>query len=334
MTAARLDEILKNMEKLHIGVLGDVCVDIYWHADMTKSSLSRETPMFPLPIYKEEFSLGAAGNSAVNLKALGVRVSLCSLIGDDWRALLLLRAAQAKNISTDFLITEPGLVTSAYCKPMRHGISSTVYEDARLDFANFHSYGAETRQKIISSIKKLARECDALVVVDQLAFLVNEAVRGEINSLDLPVFVDSRNHIGEFHHCIIKPNESEAFKALYPNLPEPLSHSGDEIMAMGAKLVQKHPAGVIITAGEKGTYWFKDSESLYTATHPASPPVDVVGCGDNFMACFAAALTAGASVQEASILGNLGSGVTVKKIGTTGSSSPEELRHIHREHYL
>ena len=41
---------LNKLAKGRIGVIGDSCLDVYWHADMTKSELSRETPHFPLPI--------------------------------------------------------------------------------------------------------------------------------------------------------------------------------------------------------------------------------------------------------------------------------------------
>lgn len=53
-----------------IGVIGDFCLDVYWHADMTKSELSRETPHFPLPIVQERLSPGGAGNVVMNLLAL------------------------------------------------------------------------------------------------------------------------------------------------------------------------------------------------------------------------------------------------------------------------
>ena len=47
-----------------IGIVGDFCMDVYWHADMTRSLLSRETPRFPLPVVREEFFGGAAANVA------------------------------------------------------------------------------------------------------------------------------------------------------------------------------------------------------------------------------------------------------------------------------
>ncbi|MGL5722257.1 MAG: bifunctional heptose 7-phosphate kinase/heptose 1-phosphate adenyltransferase [Brevinema sp.] len=327
MLRTRLEEILSNIEDIHVGVIGDACVDIYWHADMTKSQLSRETPMFPLPIFREEFSLGAAGNTAVNIRALGAKSSLLTLIGSDWRAQIFHEQLKNKGISSQFVVEDASLVTPAYCKPMRHGISGLVYEDSRLDFANHHNYGATIQQKLLENLENMAKKSDILIVVDQLAYVVNDELKKLINHLGLqmPIFVDSRHHIRDFVNCIIKPNESEAFKALNPQQAEPLSYSVDDVVQMGHTLSKNHTQGVVITAGASGTYWFQQDQTKYVPTKPAEPPIDVVGCGDNFMACMATALAAGATTEEAMTLGNMGAGITVKKLGTTGSSSPNEI---------
>ena len=53
--------------RVRIGVLGDAALDVHWYADMKKSELSRETPHYPLPVVREEFSPGAAvTNSSKN----------------------------------------------------------------------------------------------------------------------------------------------------------------------------------------------------------------------------------------------------------------------------
>jgi len=86
LTRTRLEELLAALPGKRIAVIGDFCMDIYWHADMTRSQLSRETPRFPLPVVREEFSAGGASNVAWNLAELGVgTVQAITLFGDDWR---------------------------------------------------------------------------------------------------------------------------------------------------------------------------------------------------------------------------------------------------------
>ena len=70
LTEQQLDRILRSIQAARLLVVGDVCLDLYWYADMRRSRLSRETPHFPLPVVEERVSLGAGGNVAANLAAL------------------------------------------------------------------------------------------------------------------------------------------------------------------------------------------------------------------------------------------------------------------------
>jgi hypothetical protein len=46
LTKPRLNEVLDRCPTRHIGVIGDLGLDAYWYADMTRAFLSRETPRF------------------------------------------------------------------------------------------------------------------------------------------------------------------------------------------------------------------------------------------------------------------------------------------------
>ena len=70
LTREALETILSSIDRARICLIGDLCLDVYWHADMRLSELSRETPHYPLPIVEERFSPGGAGNVASNIAAL------------------------------------------------------------------------------------------------------------------------------------------------------------------------------------------------------------------------------------------------------------------------
>lgn len=63
MNATRLQEILDRIGSVRAVLIGDMCLDVYWSADMTKSVLSRETPHYPLPVTEERMSPGTGGTS-------------------------------------------------------------------------------------------------------------------------------------------------------------------------------------------------------------------------------------------------------------------------------
>ena len=134
LTKERLTELIGKMSKVNAMLIGDMCIDIYWVGDMTKSRLSRETPHYPLPIVEERMSAGAGGNAAVNLATLCPRAVTVGIIGDDWRGVCLKSVFEKKGMNTDGIVVASGKITNAYCKPMRKGYLGIEVEDPRLDF--------------------------------------------------------------------------------------------------------------------------------------------------------------------------------------------------------
>ena len=45
-----IEKILGAVKSVRVCLIGDLCLDAYWTADMKKSRLSRETPHVPLPV--------------------------------------------------------------------------------------------------------------------------------------------------------------------------------------------------------------------------------------------------------------------------------------------
>ena len=82
---------------------------------------------------------------------------------------------------------------------------------------------------------------------------------------------------------------------------------------------------VCLTLGERGCVVGRADSVTEVASANVEPPVDTVGAGDCFLSAFSLALGAGATDSEAAVIGSLASAICVKKIGTTGSASAEEI---------
>ncbi len=321
MTADLLNEILDKIKTVKICMIGDICLDAYFHADMRLSDLSRETPHYPLPVTKEVYSLGGGGNVLANLAAIGVcKVMPLSVIGDDWRGMLVSRCLADINADTSGVITDNKRVTPCYCKPMRHGISDVVYEDPRIDFENREPLTKDTEGRILAALNKAAGEADIIAVCDQNEYgVITPAViekLGEIGKTK-PVVADSRERITLFNNVIVKPNEREAAKAL--------DMSENEPEKMAIKLSEKNGAPAIVTIGENGSVWCEDGKAVKLPAVKTEGEIDIVGAGDTFLAAFCAAYSAGFDGETALEFANLASSVTIRKTGTTGTASPEEI---------
>lgn len=334
ISSARLRSVLDAVGQVRVLLVGDICLDVYWSADMTKSSLSRETAHFPLPVVQERLSAGAGGNVAANLRALCPReLYVVGAIGDDWRGNALREVFARSDISTDGLITVADRVTNAYCKPMRFGYSGTETEDPRLDFESYEPLPAAAEAQMIEKLRRYADKADIICVSDQFAHgCITPAVREEICRIaqTKPVIADSRSRIGYYRNVILKPNEIECARALglddnrLDSRRATMQDAADAAVALSAQ----SNASVCVTLGDRGCIAVFGGKATFVPAVPVKPPVDIVGAGDCFLSAFSLALAAGAEVAEAACIGNLASGVTIQKIGTTGTASPEEiLRH-------
>lgn len=104
----------------------------------------------------------------------------------------------------------------------------------------------------------------------------------------------------------------------------PISQTAIHGMAMAAR----NGRPVFITLGADGILACTPSEFAHEPAVPVSGPIDIVGAGDSASAGIVCALIAGATNAEAAVLGNLCAGVTIRKLGTTGTASPEEVARL------
>src|SRR5207302_8473229 len=103
MTPSRL---VDRFAGLHVLVLGEAMLDSY-----LEGASSRLCPEAPAPVVavteRRDFPGGAA-NTAVNVGALGARVSFLSVVGDDAEAASLRHCLEARGVAADRLVVEAG----------------------------------------------------------------------------------------------------------------------------------------------------------------------------------------------------------------------------------
>lgn len=323
---AGLTGILEGISRARIGLIGDLCLDMYMDVDMRLSELSREVPNYTLPVVGERVSPGGAGNVAANVAALKPEaLRVLGVLGQDWRGGLLKEALRARGVPTDGLIVSPRATTNAYIKPVRRGYSDLLYESPRLDYENREALSAGDEAALMGALERAAQEVDVLCVCDQLK---NGCVTGRIRRRvcelardGLRVIVDSRDRIGEYRDVIVKPNEMEAMRAL--NLNGAVT---PERMAQAAlALSERSGRPALITLGENGCLAAEDGRVAHIPARRVSGPTDICGAGDSFLAALACALGGGADIRAAAALGNLGASVTIAKLGETGTASRAEL---------
>lgn len=329
-----VQEVLDRVSGAKVALIGDLCLDYYIFADMRLSEISRETPHFPLPVVSERYSAGGAANVACNVAALQPKqLTVIGLVGEDWRGDMLMKALREGGCDTGAIVRSAAVTTNTYVKVLRRGISDVVYEDPRIDFENRQLIDAETEEKMIAALDKA--DFDVLLVSDQLKFgCISPKVREHICAIGASgkkVIVDSRDRIGLYRNVIVKPNEVEAARGFGELEQIPLdANDPDSILAFAKDIIPRiaernNCGAAIITLGSQGCLVCENGETTQCAANKVEPPVDIVGAGDTFLSAIGTCLAAGASLKDAAKVANIASSVTVKKIGTTGTATREEI---------
>jgi len=338
MTRERLDQIVSGFAGAPIAVIGDFFLDKYLEIDPALSETSLETGLEAHQVVAVRCQPGAAGNVAVNLRALGVGEVICvGSIGDDGEGLELTRALRGMGAQTERLIPRSDRHTPTYHKPILRLPDGQVRELERLDTKNRIPVPPELESEIIASIRALTPEAGAIIVQDQVeepeCGVVTAGVREALAELaraypSLIVVVDSRARVGMFRGLMAKSNQPECCGAVHPRSA---AHSGPQSLRCAAALSARIGAPVFLTMGSAGMAVVMQERAQRVPTTRVEGEVDVVGAGDSAAAGIVAALCSGASLIEAAIIGNIVASVTVQQLGTTGSATQRQVGERFRE---
>jgi rfaE bifunctional protein kinase chain/domain len=318
-------ELLTGMASLRVLIVGDLCLDQWCHYDPKFGERSAETGIPRLAVTRTEFTPGAGGTVAANLRALGVeQVSVLGIVGEDGHGFELLRALTARNISTELVWRESKVPTFTYSKLIN--VSTQIEDQARVDFIFTGQMPPAADEAICSRLREYAHHFDVICVSDQAETesggVITANVRNELKELARQgafVWVDSRKRIELFRNAVLKVNEEEersAFARTGWNNVRELRDRTDAPM-------------IFVTCGGDGVRIATKETELRIPTRRISNPVDICGAGDSFSAGASCALALGADPEHAVRLGHLVASVTIMKKGT-GTASPGELLEAER----
>ncbi len=326
-TSTWLSECLSRVRGARVGVCGDFCLDAYWQIDQDESEVSIETGLPVRRVRQQRYSLGGAGNIAANLAALGVNaVHTAGLIGDDLFGRQMLELMQAQGVRTDGMLRiQRDWQTLVYGKPC---LGSR--ELHRLDFGAFNRIADLTMDRLAEALDRMAAWCDVIVLNQQVPMGVSpppmvERVNRVIARQSRCRFIVDSRHRGELYRgAMLKMNAHEAARMC--GQESSAAGDGDAARRLAAEIHRRNRLAVFITQGERGII-VADSTGLHEQpVTRVEGPIDPVGAGDTVVAAIAAVLAGGGDAVTAARLANVAAGVTIRKIGITGTASPQEIR--------
>ena len=301
-------------------VVGDLMIDHYLWGSCER--ISPEAPVQVVNVNSESSVLGGAGNVINNLRALGAKVDVISVVGgceisNELKALL-------KNISvsTQHLITQKDRITSKKSR-----IIAAQQQVVRYDRESSDEISAESQKQILDSFTSIIANYDGVLLSDYGKGVLTSSLTHSLitvaNKAGKKVMVDPKGldyskYKGAY---LLTPNKKEASEATQVSINDEASLT----QAITQLKVECDLTVSLITLSEQGVAIYDDE----LRTHPtvAREVYDVTGAGDTVLASLGFALACDYQIDDAVKFSNLAAGVVVGKIGSATATLNEIIEY-------
>jgi D-beta-D-heptose 7-phosphate kinase/D-beta-D-heptose 1-phosphate adenosyltransferase len=303
---------LPDFSKAAILVVGDVMLDRYWFGDAAR--ISPEAPVPVVKVKQVDDRPGGAGNVALNIAALGAKVTLLGVTGDDAAATILVEQLKANGVTSkvQHLANIPTIT--------KLRVISRHQQLIRLDFEE--KFPEFNYQGLLEEYEQALAEADLVILSDynKGTLATPEDFISRARARNIPVLVDPKgNNFSIYNNAdVITPNLKE-FETIVG-----ACQTEHELIAKAQAFLHQNKIGaLLLTRGEQGmTLIQRDHEEIHLPAH-AREVFDVTGAGDTVIATMGAAMAAGSSLSNSMQLANLAASMVVAKLGAVSISIAE-----------
>ena len=292
-------------------VVGDVMLDRYWHGAVDR--ISPEAPVPVVRVSREEERLGGAANVALNIKTLGARVTLLTVVGCDEAASRLRVLLAQQGIETR-LGEDARLRTIVKLR-----VIGRAQQLLRIDFENEPDH--EVLEQMLDDFERELPMHDVVLFSDYGKGGLTHITRmiETARAAGKPVLVDPKgsDYTRYAGATVITPNRGELAQVVGAWSSE--SQLVERAQALRDRL---RVEALLLTRSEDGMTLFDDGGSV---NEPAQTRevFDVTGAGDTVIAAMTALMAAGLTAREAMPHANRAGGIVVGKFGTASVSYAE-----------
>ena len=329
---SELSSIIRRAAGRRVLLVGDLILDQYVYGDAER--ISPEAPVPVLRVVQRADGVGGSGNVAACLKALGVEVIVCGVIGHDsmgrrLRELLSQMGADCAGV----LVADDRPTTT---KTRLVGLAQHRHRQQlmRVDEECTQPLAPEDRERLHALAVGALSSVDAICIEDyEKGVVTGELVAALVSAAKesgKPVLVDPGRLTDYSRYrgaTMVTPNRNELALAVGRECPdhEETAKEAEKLRAaIGAQAigVTLDREGALLVA--EGAPW------QHIPTRPRSV-YDNTGAGDAVLAMLAAALVGGAELADAVRLANIAGGLEVEKFGCVPVTVDEVLAELRLE---
>jgi rfaE bifunctional protein kinase chain/domain len=323
-------KLFDSFSRLNIMVIGDVMVDSYlW------GKVERISPEAPIPIValkRREHRMGGAANVAMNIKAMGAKPVLCSVIGTDDKGDIFLELMKKEKMNTSGIVRSQRRITTT-----KFRIFGNTYQMLRVD-------EEEEDDLVHADYLTLSRVIDRILETENIhgiifqdynkgvltPKLIQEVVK-KARKRNIPTSVDpkKKNFDAFSNVTLFKPNLKELREGLKIEID---SSDRDAIIEASQSLREKLKCDFVMTTlSEQGVLMSMkdklDKKNLFIPAHIRSIS-DVSGAGDTVISVASLCMAAQRSPYEIAYISNLAGGLVCEEVGVVPINKDKLLKEV------
>jgi len=326
VTKRNLTKMMKRFKGLRVVVIGDVIADEYITCDPL--GMSEEDPTIVVTPVSSRTFIGGAAIVAAHAASLGAEVQVFSVVGDDSTAEFCRQELTRFGVNHNLFVDDSRPTT---LKQRFRSRSKTLL---RVSHLAQRSIEERLQRELVTKVSQAVKSADLVIFSDfnygLLPQPVVDGITAAAKKTKAKIVADSQSssQIGDISRFkdvdLLTPTEREARLAL--------RNSEDGLVVVAETICEAANAkAAIVKLGEQGVLLHgRNAKFFETDQIPAlnSAPQDVAGAGDCMLVVASLAITVGANMWEAGLLGSLAAAIQVGRVGNTPITQDEILHEL------
>jgi D-beta-D-heptose 7-phosphate kinase/D-beta-D-heptose 1-phosphate adenosyltransferase len=317
---------LAKVKSPNILVLGDLILDRYTFGNAER--VSPEAPVLVLRVDEQEVRLGGAASVAFLLRALGARVTLAGVVGEDQAGRLIQKLAHDAGIDCDLVVTDSSRLTTTKERFVGRAADRHPHQMLRVDSEMRNPIAKDIEAQFGADVLEQIEEHDAVLISDYAKGVCSQKILSMVITgarlVSIPSVVDPARtpDFGRYNRAdVVKPNRFEAEYATGQKIRSP-----QDALIAGQYLCRQHEFGAtLITLDREGMALVQDDESEELFPTMPHEVYDITGAGDMALAALGLCLASDLPLQDSIHIANAAAGLEVERLGVAAVTL-DELR--------
>ncbi|HZK08089.1 MAG TPA: bifunctional ADP-heptose synthase [Bacteroidales bacterium] len=325
----KASDLFRSLATKNIMIIGDVMIDLYLFGSVDR--ISPEAPVPVVAVNRRARHLGGAANVALNIKAMGARPVLCSVIGQEEKSQEFMQLMKENDLFSGVILHSKSRITTTKFRIIGNNVQLL-----RVDEECTESLSEEDMKTFLNLVEVAIKEqhIDAIIFQDYDKGVITPALITKVANLatkmKIPVTVDPKHrNFGAYKNItLFKPNLKELKEGLGI---EAASFDIESLKLAAQKIhIRQKVDLVMITLSEDGIFISRrNNDGTFTVEHLAAHRrsiADVSGAGDTVISVATLGLAAGMNDFDIAALSNLAGGQVCEYVGVVPVNK-EKLLH-------